>query len=59
MAKSSSAAGTPKPNNKPVTTKVRSKGGTPKVVSKLKMTGLQNMLGKIAKRASANGPKIA
>ncbi len=35
-----------------------SKGGTPKVVSKLKMKGLQAMLGKISARASKNAIKI-
>jgi outer membrane biosynthesis protein TonB/pSer/pThr/pTyr-binding forkhead associated (FHA) protein len=41
-----------------LTTPVKSKGATPKVVSSLKMEGLNALLGKIAKRANQKGPTI-
>ena len=41
-----------------LTTPVKSKGATPKVVSKLKLDGINAMLGKIAKRANLSGPTI-
>jgi outer membrane biosynthesis protein TonB len=59
MSRSTAGTGTPEPSKEPVTTKDVSQGKTPKVVSQIKMTGLQSLLGKIASRASANSVKIA
>ncbi|MCB0351667.1 MAG: AgmX/PglI C-terminal domain-containing protein, partial [Bdellovibrionales bacterium] len=41
-----------------LTTPVRSKGAAPKVVSNLKLQGLNALLGKISKRANSKGPSI-
>lgn len=59
LARSPAGTGTPEPSKQPITTNVRSKGGAPKVISQLKMDGLQSLLGKISKRATATGVKIA
>lgn len=42
-----------------LTTQVRSKGASPKIVSNLKLEGLNALLGKISKRANSKGPSIA
>lgn len=41
-----------------MTTPVKSKGSTPKVVSQMKLEGLSALIGKIAKRANSKGPTI-